>query len=249
MKLIPLSAALAALSIAQVTDAQSYQVEVDGLYTQVKDRSTEIDLYGSVVDLYFEPVATQGHLLAEAYFLEHASHIGAAYLHSSSESLDSDTLAANLSYFVPNTGIYIAASYSQYSNDFADENNWTAQLGFLPMANCLVYTNYDDDTDYQFNLNTKYVNEFNDGRGINVEAGIQKLDEAYSDDDFGYVIGADYYFNPRFSLGAQYADRQQTHYGLRGRLFVTPTFSLAGIYETEDDTDYDAYRLEAAVRF
>ncbi|CAM4156532.1 putative porin [Acinetobacter pragensis] len=104
----------------------------------------------------------------------------------------------------------------------------------------------DDDEDNRFAVKAKYVTPLNNGQSLNLEA-----DGAFGDTDT-VMLGADYYFNPAFSLGAEYSiqdngDDDADFFALRTKYFINSDFAVGGAIGFGDNVNL--FNINASFRF
>jgi hypothetical protein len=143
-----------------------------------------------------------------------------------------------VSYFdTKNTNTTVVASdtfsdlnYTETTKGTESDDDWRINLGMAPVTGLLIWSEFqkDIDVDKSWNLNAKYVLEFN-GSALNIQGGLGKNAYAFlstsfavdtnsvklnfvgieGEDDEGlnsvYLIG-DYYFNNTLSLGLGVSD-------------------------------------------
>ena len=145
-----------------------------------------------------------------------------------------------------------APGISLRADDDADRTTYKALVGYLPVSNLLLaagidgYTGDGDDEDNRFAVKAKYVAPLNNGQYINLEA-----DGAFGDVDSA-TIGADYYFDQAFSVGAAYSiiddGTDDTDYFLvRSKYFLNPNLAIGGYVGFGDDVQ--AFNINATFRF
>lgn len=134
----------------------------------------------------------------------------------------------------------------------ADRTTYKALVGYLPVSNLLLaagidgYTGDNDDDDNRFAVKAKYVAPLNNGQYINLEA-----DGAFGDVDSA-TIGADYYFDQAFSIGAVYNIEDNGNddidfFAIRSKYFVNPNLAVGGQIGFGDDVQ--AFNINATFRF
>lgn len=145
----------------------------------------------------------------------------------------------------------LGISASESSDD--DTTHYRALAGFLPVPNLLLAAGIDgyqgdnaDDDDNRFALKAKYVTPLSNGQSLSLEA-----DGAFGDAD-DVSLGADYYFNPAFSLGAEYrihddGEEDIDVFAVRTKYFVNSNFAVGGAIGFGDDIN--AFNINASIRF
>ncbi|WP_036188627.1 putative porin [Marinimicrobium agarilyticum] len=210
-----------------------YQSEIGADYTDVEDGDGAFGMYG---ELHFSPVQTRNHPLAEAAFLERSSNVFAR------GGNDFDLLTVGGELYVPDTMFYVKAEVVR-DDRFADSDTTAyATLGLTPIDGLRVTTTFSDDG-YDANLSAKYVTSLGGGNFVNFQG-------EYADGDFDdYLsLGADFYFDRTFSVGAAYADDMGNDvFTLRTEKFFNEEVSGNLAFT---DTDFgNAFTIGAAIRF
>lgn len=264
------------LSLAASTSvAQSYQADVSASYSRSSQDQLAFDPESKEVSgrWFFNAVDTADHPLAEAAFLERSSSAALSFanidLLVGSAGLDADgnfvpyqikgtaeRLKGEISYYVPNTFIYMEAEYYVMKSsvpefNFSDStNSWGATLGVAPLPGLLILTRYFDASHYRFNVETQYVTKLIGGRAVRLEANYfnGELRDRIS-------VGADYYFDRTWSVGGWLNTSSDTGVrlntsdngvGLRTRKFMGDRFSVAGsIYKFGS---FRNYSVDASLR-
>ncbi|UIJ75603.1 porin [Acinetobacter sp. SH20PTE14] len=138
------------------------------------------------------------------------------------------------------------------SEDY-DSTTYRALVGYLPVSNLLLAVGIDgyqgdndEDEDNRFAVKAKYVAPLNNGQYINLEA-----DGAFGDLD-SVTIGADYYFDQAFSIGASYnieddGDEDTDYFAIRSKYFLNPNLAIGGQVGFGDDVQ--AFNINATFRF
>ena len=137
-------------------------------------------------------------------------------------------------------------------NDY-DVTLYRAMVGFMPLTNLLLAAGIDgykgdgDDKDNALALRAKYVAPIGqDGQFINLEA-----DGTFGDLDT-ITLGADYYFDQTFSIGAAYnkqddGDFDTDSFAVRTKYFINPSLAVGGAVGFGDDVQN--LNLNATFRF
>ncbi|WP_374665132.1 putative porin [Acinetobacter sp.] len=267
---------LFALGLSLTASASfAYNGQIDGGFTyfdhddSITDSNGAFDLSGT---LYFNPVNAKYGPLNEAAFLGHNSNASLAYSYNYWESKNIagfeqdnkiNNISASIEYFYEQFYVEGALGFSRENeqsklNGFkvADEDYDTtlyrALAGFMPMPNLLLAAGIDgyqgdgDNDDNRFAVKAKYVAALDHGQALNLEA-----DGAFGDTDT-VMLGADYYFNPAFSLGAEYSmqddgDDDTDFFAVRSKYFIHPDFAVGGAIGFGDDVI--AFNINASFRF
>jgi len=203
-------------------------------------------------------------IAAETYVFNDLIYLGGLVAHSKEKQTDTSTFYSD------------TYSYSNGTRTYTDRdssNDWRVNLGIAPTEGLLIWSEFKKDVDISdsWNLNTKYVMEFN-ASALNIEGGIAK--NAYStfadsttllypssmklnfneSDDMNinsiYVVG-DYYFDKTLSLGIGANRSSVRHvnesYLIRGQKFFTDKFSVLLQYTTGEEIEN--YSIGASLRF
>ncbi|WP_180108853.1 MULTISPECIES: putative porin [unclassified Acinetobacter] len=147
---------------------------------------------------------------------------------------------------------YKFPSWSGSDKDDYDVTTYRALVGFLPVSNLLLAAGVDGvkvedgDDDNRFAVKAKYVAPLNNGQYINLEA-----DGAFGDVDSA-TIGADYYFDQAFSVGAAYnivddGNEDTDYFAIRSKYFLNPNLAIGGQVGFGDDVQ--AFNINATFRF
>lgn len=210
-----------------------YQSELSANYTDVENGDGAFGIRG---EMHFSPVQTRNHPLEEAAFLERSTNVYA----EANNDFDSLTVGGEL--YVPDTMFYIGARVNRNDSGADDETTAYATLGLTPIDGLRVTTEFNEDG-YDANLSAKYVTSLGGGNFVNLEGTF-----ADGDADDYLSLGADFYFDRTFSVGAGYADI----YGVDAFTLRTEKFfneEVSGNLAFTD-TDYgNAFTIGAAIRF
>lgn len=223
-----------ALVVSNAAIADSYRTEITVGATDSDATDTSLDLG---IRYHFQEVDTSGKPLAEAAFLNKSSNV---YAETTNIAGDGDTeTTAGVEFYLPNTMFY--GGFDVTKTD--DNTSWKATLGVTPIDGLLVTTSYEEDVDYNLNLDAKYVTALGGDRWINLEANYENGDE---DDTFG--AAADFYFTSLTSIGLKLDnDGNDTDVTVRGRHFFSNEFFAGASFTAADNNDIIA--LEAGLRF
>lgn len=151
MKIKSLCAAVALSITSCPLWATPYQTEVGAIYTDI---AGEIDVIGLGAEWHFAPVATDGHPLAEAAFLEQSSSVSVVHGMTDVDDFDLEvnTTLLNLGYYVPNSMFYVGAVLQRTSVEtqgFSDsDTDWGLTLGVSPVEGLLITTDYMNEPGY-----------------------------------------------------------------------------------------------------
>lgn len=233
-KTLAISSGIASLLLS--SGAVAYQFEGSGAYTDFDelDDST-LAVSGQY---YFNNVDDSGVPRSEAAFIGRASTIGIAY--ATFDEADVDTIVFGGEAYIQNFYASLALSRTEIGSTESDDI--ALEAGFLPMDGLRLTVGYEDADLFDettISVNGKYVMPLAGETALNAEASIGQTDDA--DDTISYAILADYFLNPNLSLGAGYADTDQTgseeDISLRARMFIIPTLSLQVQYNMQEFND------------
>ncbi|HMW50137.1 MAG TPA: hypothetical protein PKC70_17705, partial [Cellvibrionaceae bacterium] len=164
--------------------ASEYRSEISLSYAQNKANSNLYSakdrVYFSGANIYFTPVETQSHPLAEAAFLGEHSFVSLDYYKYNSkyrlgfenpvevESKDSYSSIYTRIY-VPNTPLVLGYGDSLSEDDVTG----TYTIGLAPAEGLLLYTLYwrDDETNSRPNLYAEYVQPLANTQALRINAG------------------------------------------------------------------------------
>lgn len=189
---------------------------------------------------------------------------------------------ANVSFF--KTGVEFDTS-----NDELSMNEYNLGIGMFIRDNLLIALGYGHEKEelkdqalgvYEvknnlYSVSTKWVNEIGNGTALNLEAGIglDKYDESFKvgsntlsfKDGSNTVlgVGADYYFNPKMSVGTGLAlntrkdmnvDDEGNTFEIRSAIFFNPRFSVRAAFEqffadNDNSEDEQTISLNLSTRF
>ena len=122
----------------------------------------------------------------------------------------------------------------------------------MPWSNVLFAASidgYQDDADLEdnrFAVRAKYVESMDQGQFLNLEA-----DSTFGDTD-SLTLGADYYFDQAFSVGAAYniqddGEDDVDFFSIRSKYFINSNFAVGG--EVGFGDDVQAFTINATYRF
>jgi predicted porin len=115
-----------------------------------------------------------------------------------------------------------------------------------------------------YSVSTKWVNEKNNGTALNIEGsiGLDNYDDGFEDGSNTVLgVAADYYFNPRMSVGAGLALNAGDDVGaegntleIRSAIFFNPRFSVRAAFEqffadNDNSDDEQAISFNLSTRF
>jgi len=238
-----------ASGLPAVTSAQEYQADIragiGSIDVEGGDNAMQYMLGGTA---YFAPVETTNKPLAEAAFLGKASNLnaGISYLNTDISNFTATEIGAE--WYIPNSMVYLAGQYTRLSGDILEGDAWSVSAGITPIEGFLVSTSYIKDSDYEPNIDAKYVLLLNEGRALNMHGSLQ-----VGDDVTYYTAGMDYYFNANTSVGFEYEDSTGDEgdifdsYTVNGKHFFTEKAYVGAFYTGTDYTD--TVGLDIGMRF
>lgn len=246
MKKTSLAAAVALALAAGQGIADPFQME-GGLSYMDFDAFDDSAL-GVDFTYHFDTVATSGHPLNEAPFLERSNNLSVEYV--TFDEADLDLLNVGIEAYFED--IYAAAELSRTdavdtTNDIGLRLGYMIDDGFRVHAGVDLNDNDEDTKD--INLGLKYVNKMSGDTAVNVEFDLTMVDDP--DDTIMYDLAGDYYFNRYGSVGLMYMDDDnsatEATIGVRGKYFVTSMISVEARF-TDNDGD-NTMGLRGALRF
>lgn len=245
--------------------ALPYQIELKAGYGYFDSDTSE---YVFEANMYFKPVMSAGHLLAEAAFLERVSHLALGYgglsikdyYYDRNQDLELTQTVFEVNYFPAVSNLYFSVNYTKYAVEdddaFEDKKTFGVKAGFLPIPGILIYTEYQDDDgygptisedkdgEYRPNFSVKYVSETKNNKGVNLEA---RYEDFKGDTQNLLAVGADIYLSQRFSFGGTIYQQEKTVFGVRTRYFMTNNTHVGAFARTGDDVN--EFGAEIALRF
>lgn len=274
MKRTLLGLALTAIT----TSSFAFQAQIDGDFTYFDfdndaiDTAGQFDLKGTY---YLAPVLNKNGPLNEAAFLSHSSNVYGKYTYNyvdtdtfydedgkNSAKVDIHNFNAGIEYFYEQfyvngelgynkTKTKITIDSNKYKNDY-NATTYRALVGFMPLENLLLAVgvdgfNGDLDDETNFALKAKFVTPVGQaGQFINLEA-----DGSFGDTD-NITVGADYYLNKAFSVGAAYnrkddGDDAVDFFSIRTKYFLNDAFAMGGAIGFGDDIK--TFNVNATYRF
>lgn len=255
---------------SSLATASPYQTDITASYIDF-DGSDDYSLRAA---RYFAPVTSSGYPLAEAAFLGRASSLYLDYDRLDDVYGSRDRVNIGLGYYIPDSILYVGANVvhiSELDDGFesdASDTDWGLTLGVAPIDGLLVATSYrmaplmyaphstqlmhyfagteEEGNRYDLNLSAKYVAQLDGDTAI-------KLTGTYADQRWGNMVslGADYFVDPTFSVGAWFEDLgspfMSNGYGIRTEKFFKQQFSAQAWYVDYDD--FSVWSIGAGMRF
>ncbi|MGA1840071.1 MAG: hypothetical protein ACMUIU_05535 [bacterium] len=222
--------------------------------------------YGLIATSYFKKVDLGSHPWAEAAFMEHASSISVPagiiqVENSDSEDGDGSVFGVDVTYIHPVQPIYANVSFFKTgvefdtSNDEISMNQYNLGIGMFVRNDLLVAFKYGYEKEefkdqvlgvYKvknnlYSVATKWVNEKANGTALNLEGsiGLDNYDNGVNDGSNTVLgVAADYYFNPRMSVGTGLSlnagddmSAEGNTFEIRSAIFFNPRFSVRAAFE------------------
>ncbi len=257
MKIIAAISALFLVLCSLPASANPYQVEISSYFNYIDSDQSEI---GASAQMFFAPVATDNHVLAESAFLERVSNLKVSYgkptlyydgekLYQGNQLIDFVSTELSVEWFSSPAGLYMSFYQKTFSaetktNEYDDYDDWGARIGFLPMPGILVYSSYQDETGYKPNFTVKYVSDSKSGKAVNLEANY--ID--YGEDGRNYLaVAADIYLSRTFSFGGTISQQDDTIFGVRTRYFFGPRYNIGASAHT--GAGVNEFIVSAGIRF
>lgn len=234
-KLALASALLATLATANVAQAYQYDVGAGVSRTDpdVGKATNDLSVEGTY---YFAPVDVKNYPLAEAAFMNRASNVGAAITYGKDSPTTNTNIQLGGEYYVPNSDFYVGAGYAKDETKTSGVKdsieNYSAEVGMLPMPNLLVAVGVVDNSQgTDPTLRAKYVYKLG-ANDVNLEAKA-----SFGDADV-FNVGADYYIDRTLSVGAAYTDNGNSDsFGIRARKFISQDVSVQAAVDFGDNAD------------
>lgn len=256
MKLLAMTIVTAGLSSVGAAQAQDYQMEGSAAYSSIKpDVGASDSVLGLGFTYNFEKVKTAGVPLAEAAYLGRNSNLALAY--ATVDKADVDTMGAQGEFYLDN--LYLAALYATKDSAGTSADTFGGSIGFRLGEGtqlALGYTTTDAGAGGSvdaISLSAKHVTKLSGGNFINLEGGYTSVDD--NNDTKSFNVGGDFYFDPTFSVGADYTSTDGTtgsgssDYSVGAQKFFTPTLSGELSYGTANDGTADVITVGFAARF
>ena len=194
--------------------------------------------YFKGVDQSKSPYALNG-------FLAQESNIGASY--SNFDVLDMDTIGADGT-FVFDSNWFVSANYQRFEIGNFDFNTYGAEVGYYFNASSAVsafYQDGDSNVEESYGLKLRSYIALQSTAGVDLQANWK-----HSDSDDTFNVGADWYVNNAWSVGAGYTNNDdddafdiRTAYWLR----ISDGFSANFVISKVLDSDVDGVGLGLGV--
>ncbi len=232
LRLLAIALVLGFLLTGPALAKDSYQYEVAGHWFKSDTDYTEVNGYSLTGEMYFSPVNTKDHPLAEAYFLERIGSVGItaskldvemSFANSATQYTgDSKSFGLHVAYTQPNLPYLFLAGYtkSDFGYDAPLSIDSSADVffvgaGYYIMDNVLVGINYqqldadlgsgNNQTDKRYSVYGKQVRELQNNTAYNILIGLDIIESesaAQTYDNWELEVSGDYYFTNFISIGA-----------------------------------------------
>lgn len=213
-----------------------------------------LETKNSYIDDFYDPETDDNYSEYGSFETEsHSTGLGIEYFLNSfylSGEIGLDQYKSKYNYSAVSQTTDEVYSYSEKYDD--DQTTYKAYLGYLPISNLLVAMGVegysgDDEDDAAFGIKAKYVTPIGQsGQFLNLEAA------GTFNDITNIALGADYYFNPKFSIGTAYnyqddGDDTADAFAIRTKYFFTENIGVGTAVGFGDDLT--SYNLNATLRF
>ena len=242
MKKIALATAVAAVCSVGVAQADTYNWEVQGNYTNIDNGFADVDGYGIDGTYYFQEVDDSKGPFSEAAFLNKASSVTLGYVDF--DGSDSVSIAGRL---VLDSNLTLEANYA----DADGSDVYGAAIGMYINDTSEVQLTYaDSDADDADVWGVEYhgVYDLGDNAALAADLGLSTADAGEA-----LTGGLTYYPMPQLGLGVDLAyldyDDSDFGYGLSAEYFFTNSIFAGATYNSVDDADVDTYTLYVGARF
>ncbi|MCL1146658.1 putative porin [Shewanella marinintestina] len=230
---------LTSLSAVAAQD-NNYQHEAGLSYTTNSEEVSD-GLWNANYRYYFESVEQSKAPYALNGFLAQESNIGANY--QNFDPADSDSYGVDGT-FVLGSNWFVGANYQKFDVASYDFNTYGAEVGYYFNDSSAVSAFYQDGDD---NFTETYGLKVRSYIALQSTAGID-LNASWAHNEFDDVlnVGADWYINNAWSVGAGYTDSDnddafdvRTAYWLRITDGISANFQISKVL----DSDYDGVGL------
>ncbi|NRB23226.1 putative porin [Shewanella sp.] len=170
-------------------------------------------------------------------FLAQASNIGANY--SNFDVIDSDTIGVDGT-FVFDSNWFVSANYQRNEIGNFDFNTFGAEVGYYfndSSAVSAFYQDGDSDVEDSYGLTLRSYIALQSTAGVDLQANW-----IHSDSDNMFNVGADWYVNNAWSVGAGYSDSKffdgfdiRTAYWLRISDSFSASFEISKVLDSDAD--------------
>ena len=207
----------------------SYQYRVSGSWHNIDSDNSDMDAYFLSGEMYFSPVSTKDHPLAEAYFIERIGSVGIgtnkweAEFNSSGSSGDGQSFGINVLYVQSDLPYLFQAGYNTSDSEYDAQPSseisadmYYVGAGYYIMDNFLAGINYQqidsedntggsDLTDKRYSVYGKQVRELQNNNAYNILINFDIFEDespTQTYDDWELGLSGDYYLTNLISIGA-----------------------------------------------
>ncbi len=270
---------------------EEFQTQITMTFDKSEDDDNNVsEIYNILARQHFSPVNLSNHPYAEAAFLERIGSVAVFYGINNLDNpsfgkADGPLYGGIVTYMKPGFPLVIDAMIAKSDVEFNPpvdgvltldtyglkmsiyvKNGFLIGFGYtrqeLEVSGVSVVNGaFDEDT---YELSSKFVNKFGNGRAINIEAevGITQFDDPGDDGSNTTIdIVGDYYFTPGVSFGSHFGLNSGDEKNVEGdtvsvniNTFVSPFFSVALEFEkffaeNSEGTDDDSFHITLLARF
>lgn len=241
------------VALGATVHANAYQAEVIGSYsnTDFGATNTDIDTFELGGEYYINGVQSASGPFQEAAYLDQATLLRASYV-----DLDETDGAVIGGRFVDqNSGMLFDANVNT-----GDLDGFDVGLGMYLNDNSSVIASYIEEDDFTDGYGIGYKNLLsqNNGTYINLEAGVQFLENEVDQETTTYAVAGDYYLDKTLSFGLDVAFNSDdvadsTLYGINASKFLAQAITLEAALLQEDidgqDDENTSFILGGKMRF
>ena len=245
---------VAAGTLPLAAQADDYRWEVGGNYDRFSADGYHVDTWGLSGTYYFRDVRTELLPLQEAAYLgrENSASLASSRFDSPFGDLDQWRLSGEL--YVPSAWLYFSAGLTgsdtlgvivngnNVSVERGHDNAWDATIGITPFDGLRLSTSFQQHTDYEPNLDVKYVGKLGNDHWYGFGVNLVDPDQG----DFSYAASADYFIDRSLRVGGELGEH---HWGVSADKFFGEKLSVGLRYRELDDADAEMLSLRAAWRF
>ena len=219
------------LAISSGAAADDYQWEAGAGFNRFSLDDQDLDYWSLRGTYYFRPVKTDALPLQEAAYLGRASSISLAPSRLATGFGNFDQWRLSSDVYIPKYWLYLSAGFT-HSDTVAPTYNgmtivanrgydttWDATLGITPFDGLRISTSFYEHTDYQPNLDVKYVGKL--GNDHFYGFGIDLIDPDHG--DLTYGMSADYYVDRTLRVGLELGEH---NWGVSADKFFAEKFSV-----------------------
>lgn len=195
---------------------------------------------------YFEAVDQSNGPYALNGFLAQKSNVGVNYQYYDIENFDVDSISID-GKFVFDSNWFISAAYGRTNVDSFDTDSYLAEVGYYFNSSSAVsafYSDSDNDTAEEYGLAVRSFMALESTAGIELSANW-----SHTDFDDTFNVGADWYINDSWYVGANYFDTRSSDYSISTGYWwqISDTFSATFDASRLIDSDVDGVNLSASI--